>query len=123
MKRLLALSALSLALVGGASTARADVAPPDSTECTNKVAGDACTDDDMKVGACVSQTCTGLSYGGDAGPMGTSYACLICVAGAAPISSSGGCSLPAAPAGDGSWMVAVAALVLPLLRRRRREAR
>jgi MYXO-CTERM domain-containing protein len=121
MKRLLALSALSLALLGGWRLARADVAPPDSTECTNKAAGDACTDDAMKVGACQSQTCTGLSYGGDAGPTSTSYPCLICVAGAAPLSSNGGCSLPAAPSGDGLWLAAV--LALPLLRRRRREGR
>jgi hypothetical protein len=63
MKHALASSALAFGLVlGTAGPARADVAPPNSTECDTKSPGDACTDESGKPGVCTASTCSKLDY-------------------------------------------------------------
>jgi hypothetical protein len=122
MTRTVLASALSLGLFLFAGPARADLTPPNSTECSNLNAGDACTDDSMHVGACTEMTCSELDYA-DGSPAGSRQVpCLICVAGAAPIDSSKNSSCAfAIPTGPG--VLALAALAIPVLARRRRRAR
>lgn len=122
MKRFLVLSFLSLGLsLGAAGVARADLPPPNSSDCTNKKAGDSCVDDAMKPGACVSSTCTELDYSHGTPPTTTEVACLLCDTTAAP-SSSSGCALSAPSAGDAPWWAAAVALSF-LVRRRARRSR
>jgi hypothetical protein len=62
VKTILALSlASSLVLVSAA--ARADIPPPNSSDCSSKKAGDACTDDDHKAGTCTNATRTRPNLG------------------------------------------------------------
>ncbi len=115
-------SALSLGLLLSAGAARADLTPPNSTECTGKNAGDACTDDAMNVGACAEMTCSELDYSHGSPPSSKQVSCLLCVAGSAPVDSGKNSSCAVSvPSGPGA--LAVAALALPLILLRRRRAR
>ncbi len=72
--------ALGACLVLVASAAWADVAPPDTSECQSRKAGDPCTG-----GTCVVETCYRRDYTNwdqDASPMPPSvpYDCLVCIA-------------------------------------------
>ncbi len=91
--------------------ARADVPPANVEGCEGKVAGDACTDDAEKRGACVKSTCSKLDYSNGTPPSSVDYECLLCDDAAAPDS---GCS-------HGGPSVGLVGLLvgLPLLRRRR----
>jgi MYXO-CTERM domain-containing protein len=122
MTRTVLASTLSLGLLLSSSAARADLAPPNSTECDGKNAGDACTDDTMAVGACAEMTCSELDYSHGSPPSTKQVPCLLCVAGNAPVDSSknSSCAL-AVPSGPGA--LAVAALAIPFVLRRRRRAR
>jgi hypothetical protein len=92
-------------------SAHADV-PPENTEgCSDKVAGDACTNDAGKKGACVKSTCSKLDYSNGTPPSSVDYECLLCDASAAP---DNGCS----STGHSAGLVGLL-LALPLLRRRR----
>lgn len=111
-------------LLASASVARADEAPPNVSPCGQKMAGDACSTDDRKDGACAPQTCSRIDYGKK--PPGTaSYPCLTCVAGTKPTrestSTKSGCT--AAP-GSRAGIEAAVGLGLVLFaaaaRRRRR---
>jgi MYXO-CTERM domain-containing protein len=78
--------ALSLSLI--AIGARADLIPPDVSDCTGKKAGDPCTQDRV----CTSAECRRLDYANwdrDASPLGppsVAYACLKCTA---PVADAG----------------------------------
>lgn len=126
MKRVISLFAFALVL-GTAGAARADVPPPNSTECQAKKAGDACLDDSMKDGVCAQSTCSKLDYSHGTPPSSVTYACLICTAtdggtgtdaGSSGGTSSGGCAMANGAAG-GPFFFVVAALAAGLLRRRR----
>lgn len=92
-------------------SAQADVPPANIAGCDGKVAGDACTDDADKRGACVKSTCSKLDYSNGTPPSSVDYECLLCDDAAAPDS---GCSNAGAPVGLTALLLA-----LPLLRRRR----
>ena len=135
---LVALLSILLVVLVAPRVLRADVPPPNVAQCNGKTAGDTCTTDDSKPGACASSTCSKLDYSDGTPPGTTTYPCLICTAGTAPSStttstSSGsttptqggsGCSLAVAArvAGAGGLAVIVPAIAL-LARRRRRVAR
>ena len=118
-----AVPAAALLVVAGASLARADEAPPNVSPCGAKKAGDACTTDDRKDGACAPQTCTRLDY--SKRPPGTaSYPCLTCVAGAKATSGAPakiGCS--AAPVSEprATPLVGLALLLCATVARRLRR--
>jgi hypothetical protein len=132
-----ALGAFAFSLVLGlAGAARADVPPPNSTECDTKKPGDACTDDSGKAGACTSSTCTKLDYSHGTPPTTVSYPCTLCVAGGTADSGSGGdagstsggsssggksgCSMaPPVVGTNGAAGWGVAAFAMSLRRRRR----
>lgn len=81
-----------------ASSAFADVPPPDTSGCNTKAAGDACQKDDMSAGTCAAQTCTKLDYSMGTPPKSVEYACLVCTSSA----SSGGSSSGTSSSGGGS---------------------
>ena len=74
-----------------ATTALADVPPPNSTQC-NGTAGGACKTDDSKDGSCQKSTCSKLDYSHGTPPTSVDYDCVICVEGAvvAPVDSDTG---------------------------------
>lgn len=129
-----ALVALALAL--SPSDARADVPPPNSSGCTTKKAGEACTRDDGAQGTCATSTCSRINYDCDGGksPCGSvSYDCVLC--GPAGGSGDGGaadagestatpsCSVSSgggAPGMVAATMAVLAALVLARRPSRRR---
>jgi hypothetical protein len=143
MNYTLGLSALAFGLVlAVAGTARADVPPPNSTECTSLQPGDACMTDSSQPGICTSSTCSKLDYS-DGSPPGTvTYACVLCdptdggsgsssgsgtgsgssSSGSGSTPSGGGCSLVGTGAlpGGSSWAWLGASLALLMLRRRAR---
>jgi len=73
---MLRLLLLTLALF--ASSARADVPPPNTTGCSTKKAGDACDTDDSKKGACKEATCSRLDYSQGTPPRSIEVPCLKC---------------------------------------------
>jgi len=102
-----------------AGVAHADVPPANVSQCGGKAAGDACTSDDGKSGACQDSTCT---RGGGVAPDGTRLTstgpCRVCVAGAAvQTKSKRGCNAGGANVGSG----ALALLAALLVRRARRS--
>jgi hypothetical protein len=118
-----------------ASAARADLAPPNSSQCQTKKAGDACTTDDSKSGSCVASKCSKLDYSDGTPPSTVQYDCLLCVAGGGADSGpadggadsgtvpqdgggGGGCSFASVATRIGPWAIA---LCVPLLLRRRRR--
>jgi hypothetical protein len=137
---LLALFASLLVLLVLPRTLRADVPPPNSAQCTGKNAGDTCTTDDSKAGACQSSTCSKLDYS-DGTPPGTkTYPCLLCTAGApsstttttststssasaTPTEGGSGCSVGFAARVAGAGGIALIVPAIVLFARRRRSAR
>ncbi|MEW5742287.1 MAG: hypothetical protein AB1938_25445 [Myxococcota bacterium] len=119
----------ALRLVGGvlvlsASTAWADIPPPDVSGCNGKEVGAACRRDDGSPGACAKSTCTRNDYSEGPPPKTVNYECLRCTAGAAPapVPDAGTTegkksSCTAAPA------LSLAALTAWLLVRRRKRER
>ena len=95
-------------------SARADVPPENVEGCNDKVAGDACTDDAGKRGACVKNTCSKLDYSNGTPPSSVDYECLLCDNTA---TADNGCSTVGQVQGLGMLGLLVA---LPLLRRRPR---
>jgi uncharacterized protein (TIGR03382 family) len=106
MKKIVTSACVALVLAG-VGTARADVPPPNSTDCATRRLGDACTLDDKSTGACAAAKCSRLNYACDAsaeasvgGPCGTIETdCLKCQAGSTPPPANssgklegGGCS-------------------------------
>jgi len=87
----LLVSGLAL-LAAFASVARADLVPPDVTECQSATAGASCRGG---AGTCVMDTCSRLDYANwnrDASPSPPSvqYACLRCVSGDGGLGGAGG---------------------------------
>jgi hypothetical protein len=74
MSRALVASLVALACSLAPLSARADLAPPNTTGCNNKSSGDACKMDNGNTGTCSSQTCQHPTPDGS-----TSYSCLVCV--------------------------------------------
>lgn len=126
-----ALVALALAL--SPSDARADVPPPNSSGCTTKKAGEACTRDDGAQGTCATSTCSRINYDCDGGksPCGSvSYDCLTCGAGGASgdggaadggsggSTSSSSCAASPRGAAPGVFAVSLAVLAALVLARR-----
>jgi hypothetical protein len=75
-----ALVVTAIATLGG--TARADVAPPETSPCVGKQVGDSCTYNGA--GTCQSSTCSKLDYlnwdrDASASPPVTTYACVKCL--------------------------------------------
>ncbi len=97
-------------------TASADVPPPGIEECEGRDVGAAC-DVGGRAGSCQDSTCSRLDYSDGTPPSPVQYPCRLCVAGAAPTTSSGGC---AAQPGGGSvaGLGVLAALLLGLRGRR-----
>ena len=67
----------------------ADVAPPNTSGCQGKTAGDACKDDQGADGVCEADTCSRFDYANwdedtQSRPPTKTYDCLKCVPGAAP---------------------------------------
>lgn len=85
--RVLGASLLAVVVLASAA-AQADVAPPNSSQCGGKKAGDTCKTDDGKQGTCVESTCSRLDYSKQP-PGTTSYACMLCNAEGAGASSGG----------------------------------
>jgi len=132
LSSLVALGALTLA-----PAVRADVAPPNSSQCATKSAGDACTTDDGKSGTCVKSTCSKLDYSDGTPPFPRSYDCLLCNASTAPsdatpststppqstTSQSGGSSCVfGASSTLGAWAIAACVPLVLFLRGRKRRA-
>jgi hypothetical protein len=78
-KRLLLVAALSLA-----SSARADIPPPNMEGCFNQEAGAKCKTDSGDDGTCQKKTCSRRDYSNGVPPGSIDYDCLLCVAGPAP---------------------------------------
>ncbi|HEX8437138.1 hypothetical protein, partial [Archangium sp.] len=74
-KRLLLLAALSLA-----SSALADVPPPNMEGCYNQEAGAKCKTDNGADGTCQKKTCSRLDYSNGVPPGSIDYDCLLCAA-------------------------------------------
>ena len=70
-----------------ATSALADVAPPDISDCRKRAAGDSCQTDDGKTGACEKDTCYRNDYSDGPPPRSVAYECLRCKAGAKPRSA------------------------------------
>jgi len=136
---LLVLLSSALVLVALPRPVRADVPPPNSAQCNGKSAGDSCTTDDSKAGACVSSTCSKLDYS-DGTPPGTkTYPCLLCNAGPAPTSTTtttssasasatpseggSGCTVGFAARAAGAGGIALIVPAIVFFTRRRRAAR
>jgi hypothetical protein len=106
----------------------ADVPPPNTSQCNGKSAGDACTTDDSKSGACLASTCSRLDYS-HTPPGSVSYNCLVCYAGAAPSSSAkttqggSGCAIAVGGRAAGAWVIAIGAVATVIFARRRRIER
>lgn len=129
MARLLAAS-LTFAAVLGTTIAHADVISPEEDACRGKSAGATCTATSggkTVEGACAAATCSRLDYGSwnrDASPSppSKSYPCVTCQPGAPAPGDDAGCAVSsglartAAPFG----LAAIPAVVVALLRRRRR---
>lgn len=113
-------AAFSLAAALVAPLARADVPPPNSSQCGTKKAGEACTTDDGKSGACKVSTCSRLDYS-QTPPGSASYECTLCdetTKPAFPGPEKSGCA--ASPSRASSGLAAVGfALALGLVARRR----
>ena len=78
-----------------ASTARADVPPPNAAGCDGKKVAESCEQSSGAPGTCAASTCTRLDYGNrnDAGaPTPAAYDCLLCQPGSA---SDGGATADA----------------------------
>ena len=127
-----ALVALALAL--SPSDARADVPPPNTSGCSTKKAGEACTRDDGAQGTCATSTCSRINYDCDGGksPCGSvSYDCVLC--GPAGGSGDGGAadagestatpSCSVSSGGGAPGLVAAAMAVLAALVLARRPSR
>jgi hypothetical protein len=112
--------------------AAADVIPPDVDACRALQVGAACGGmTGVPAGRCQNDTCTRLDYANwnrdaMATPPSMSYACVRCVAGAdggaAPTSSSGGCSVGSSESVGrrlGPWLIAGLVWAVFLGRRRR----
>jgi uncharacterized protein (TIGR03382 family) len=124
-------------LLADAGLARADVPPPNSSDCATKRLGDACSLDDKSAGTCAAAKCSRLNYSCDAsaeasagGPCGTIETdCLKCQAGSVlppPANSSGrleggGCSTSGNTSSFG--MLIAGSLAFVWLSRRRSAAR
>jgi MYXO-CTERM domain-containing protein len=125
MKHAFALSALALGLVlGSVGAARADVPPPNATQCNGKNPGDACTDDTGNRAVCKESTCSRLVNGGGGPPTSVSTTCTLCIATDGASTSTGssrscgrGCSTEPAAAGSAYWLAGAFAMLL--LRRRK----
>jgi hypothetical protein len=74
-KRLLLLAVLTLA-----SSARADVPPPNMEGCLNHEAGAKCTTDSGADGTCQQKKCSRLDYSHGVPPGSIDYDCLLCAA-------------------------------------------
>lgn len=106
-------AALAFAL---ASTALADIPPPDVGGCSGKAAGDACKRDDGSSGACAKDTCSRNDYSQGPPPKSVDYECLRCLPGAAaPTATEQKKSSCASVPAEGLASL----LALVLLRRRR----
>lgn len=105
---------LLAALLLLADPARADVPPPNTEDCSDKAAGDACETDDGAKGGCVKSTCSRLDYSQGTPPGSVEYECLICDPAAGSGSTICGVVDPSAALGP-----LLLAAVLPLVRRRR----
>ncbi|XXF77430.1 hypothetical protein P2318_30915 [Myxococcaceae bacterium GXIMD 01537] len=126
MKKLLLTAVLSFA-----STAGADIPPPNTSACTQKEAGSACETEDGKSGTCQTSKCSRNDYSNGVPPTVREYECLQCVAGegtpsspsttataspTSPEKKSGSCAaMPGAP-------LAASALWVGWLARRRKRA-
>jgi MYXO-CTERM domain-containing protein len=77
-KRLLLVAALTLA-----SSARADVPPPNMEGCYSQEPGAKCKTDSGGDGTCQKQTCSRLDYSKGVPPGSIDYDCLLCIAGPA----------------------------------------
>jgi hypothetical protein len=136
---LLILLASLLAVLVWPRPLRADVPPPNSAQCNGKNAGDTCTTDDGKSGACASSTCSKLDYS-DGTPPGTkTYPCLLCNAGPAPTTTTtttssasssatpseggSGCNVGFAARAAGAGGIALIVPAIVLFSRRRRARR
>lgn len=105
------------ALAALLTVAHADVPPANTEGCSGKAAGDACTTDAGEDGGCVTSTCSRLDYSNGTPPTSVDYECLLCDASAKPDSTICGVVDPRA-----ALLPAVLAAVLPLARRRSRQA-
>ena len=105
-------AALAFAL---ASTALADIPPPDVSGCANKAAGDPCQRDDGSAGVCAKATCSRNDYSQGPPPTPVDFECLRCVPGATPAPTEQKKSSCAAVPAEG----VASLLALALLRRRR----
>jgi hypothetical protein len=76
-KQLLLVAVLTLA-----SSARADVPPPNMEGCLNHEAGAKCTTDSGSDGTCQKKTCSRLDYSHGVPPGSIDYDCMLCVASA-----------------------------------------
>jgi hypothetical protein len=107
-----------------AGQARADLPPPpEYTACDALQEGDECAGGGVSYGECVPDTCTRLTYPPDGGtPTSTEYDCLYCEARPAPEDDEEGCAVRRVGAAGSGWLavLAVPALFMLLLRRRRR---
>jgi len=126
-KRLLLLASLTLA-----STARADVPPPNMDGCRGKQAGAKCTTDSQGDGTCKQERCSRLDYSNGIPPGSVEYDCLLCAASepgaatppaaepdAAPVPEAKGSSCTTVPGASLGLTVLVAGW---LARRRNRSA-
>lgn len=121
-----------VAVFAVASSAWADVPPPNSSGCNGQQASSSCKTDDGRSGVCQSDTCSRLDYSHGTPPTSVEYDCLRCVvqssgtpdagtSGASqdpqgtPGKKSGCAAMPGAPLGLG-------ALVAGVLARRRKRA-
>jgi hypothetical protein len=103
-----------------ASPVRADIPPPNTSQCREAKEGDACETDDAKKGACATRKCSRyVALRGGTVPPESLHDCLVCVEGA-PRKAAKGCSWSGADAGaaGSSWLAL--GLVLLCLRRGRR---
>ncbi|MBE2253917.1 MAG: hypothetical protein IAE78_30590 [Myxococcus sp.] len=76
------LPAALVALVLGASVARADVPAANSTQCQGAAAGSACVTDDGAAGTCVAQLVSRFDYSEGVPPKTKQVELLLCVASA-----------------------------------------
>jgi hypothetical protein len=83
----------------GSNDARADIPPPNSSQCRSKNAGDVCKTDDGKSGACAPSKCAHRTVSPDGGLVFEQVDCLECApADGAKAAASGGTSGVGAPA-------------------------
>lgn len=145
MKFLLALPPILFAAMLAGAPARADVAPPETSPCVGKAAGDACVYGGA--GTCQNQTCSKSGYynwdrDASSSPPITSYACVKCIVGtgtttatdtttntnpdggAPPSKDDGACSIgkQATAKRVAPWLLAGAFSLLFLFRHRRRQS-